>query len=179
MGVNSTANQSFTRLTYEAKCVSKSGEGLICRRIHSHGRELVDASREPCAKYLKCLARGLRLSKKLSGEASSTLWSQSKFTTVVRKHLSQLIYLPQFARCCPCGHLKLSQWTAIKIDAAQFFKSASFPRGTSRASFLLGRLQQQGFSGIGTKKEKRQLENSLSLAKSFHPPLLGQPSMRS
>ena len=129
--------------TIKGKCLDKSGSGLSCKKDHAHEREIVANAKDPAKRTMALAARALRLAKKLSNEPGWTLWNQAELPFVLRQRLSKLKTFPEYVHKCPCGRTKPCQTTCAKVDASQFFKDASAPRGVQRTDLFLKRLQKR------------------------------------
>ena len=129
------------RLTYKGKCLRRDGVlGLACEKSHSHERELIDNAREPCKSFMRLSARALRLAKRLSGEICWTIWNQANLAEEIHRRLKPLAHVEKYCKVCPCGRAKSHNLCFARVDAAQFFKSASVSRGKRRTKQFLARL---------------------------------------
>ena len=126
--------------TYKGKCLERSGRaGLSCKKSHMHEREIISNFHEPCKKFTALWARALRLCKFCSGEDSWTLWNQSNVASELHKKVQLLQQPKRYRTHCPCGTQRdFDGVSAIKVDAAQFFKEASVARGKKTRFEILG-----------------------------------------
>ena len=128
--------------------------GCVVKKAHAHVREICNNSKEPATK-LALAARALRLCKKLSGEHLWTVWNLSKVAYVAHERFQKLCVVDEFVHCCPCGKSK-DPISAIRVDAAQFFKNASVGRGVKKSATFLARLQfRTKFNGILVRRSKK------------------------
>ena len=129
---------------YKAKCLRSAPPwGLVCQKSHAHEREIISNVCEPFRLQLRAVARSMRLVKRLSKEPSWNLWNQSKLATAVHDRVNALRVDPEHSMQCPCGAKKSSVVEMAKVDAAQFFKSASMERGCKRTHGLLVRVHKR------------------------------------
>ena len=141
---------------YKGKCLHDEFGGLQCDKSHSHEREVISAFRDPLQQVLQPYGRALRLAKKYSGEECWTLWDQSKLTEVLHEKVNRLRYDVRCINRCPCGKQKLHPLGIVKVDASQFFKSASTTRCIERSRQMFQRLQQKlGVQAIAVRKTSR------------------------
>ena len=119
-------------LTVKGKCLDKQHGGLACTKAHAHEREIVSNYNEPQKPVLRLCARALRLAKKLSGEPSWTLWSQSDITHEFFVRYNKLVRLEALKEMCFSCREKKPETVMCKFDATQFFKNASVERGIRR-----------------------------------------------
>ena len=144
--------------TYKGKCLHqvRGSTGLSCEKAHAHEREITNNKMEPCANFLSLGARALRLAWKLSEKQIWTCWNQSKIAYETYRRLLNLRSHIDYPQNCPCGNLRQHSISIIRIDAAQFFKSASVERGVQRVRSFLYRLEQkQGVKAVAVKKGKK------------------------
>jgi len=144
--------------TYKGKCLhqDQGSTGLACQKTHAHEREITNNRKEPCASFLSLGARALRLAWKHSEKEVWTCWNQSKISYEAYCRLSILRSHKDYAQHCPCGKKRAHTISIIRIDAAQFFKSASVDRGVRRVKTFLTRLEhKQGVKAVAVKKGKK------------------------
>ena len=149
------SNCQYAYHTYKGKCIGPAG-GLSCQKQHAHEREIISDVKNPCKTHLRAVARAVRLIKCLSREHTWTLWKQSQLKAVLEKRVAGLKRHVKYTKCCPCGCNKPEEMSMIKIDAAQFFKSASLERGLRRVADLLRRVESKfGCNAVAIKKSAR------------------------
>ena len=94
------------KLMFKGKCLDKESGGLVCKKDHSHDREIVDNSCDPCRAPMHKLSRALRLAWKYSGMAKWTLWDQSKISVEIYNRIKKLSKPDLCHHFCPCGKKK-------------------------------------------------------------------------
>jgi hypothetical protein len=141
--------------TYKSKCLDKENRGDTCTKDHAHEREICNNRLEPCGAFLRNGARALRLAVKLSSKHVWTCWNQSRITYEIRRRIAVLSLPDQFRNVCPCGRQK-QRFVAIRVDAAQFFKAASVPRGIQRCKNFLAHLTARTkLDAVAVKRTKK------------------------
>eukprot|EP00969_Alexandrium_andersonii_P171240 7569577-Alexandrium_andersonii.AAC.1 len=69
------------------------------------------------------------------------LWRQADLSTVLQQRVAALAFPPEVAQWCPCGAFRPQPLTLLRVDAAQFFKSANLDRGRANVRPMLARLR--------------------------------------
>ena len=85
-------NLPYAYHNYKEKCLSWNG-GLICKKDHSHEREIVSDARSPIKGHVRFIARAVRLTKLLSKEYTWTLWSMANLQHDRHAHLTSYAHI--------------------------------------------------------------------------------------
>lgn len=135
-------NLPYCNHNYKEKCLNEAG-GLKCKKDHSHEREIISEVLNPIKSHLRLVARAIRLIKRISGEFSWTFWKQTDVARVLEVRFKKLVSPSRENKnVCPCGKSK-QEISMVKMDAAQFFKSASLSRGIERIEKCLRELKEK------------------------------------
>ena len=128
-------------INYKNKCHHQAG-GLACGKTHAHDREIVSDFLNPHKRFLKLVARSIRIAKISSKEKAWTVWKQADLKQEILQRVAALHSTMEFRSECPCGKHKTRELQVVKLDASQFFKAASVDRGVKRVVELLERVEQ-------------------------------------
>ena len=151
----------FAYQLYKGKCLSeasledKHSVGLVCTKGHAHQREVISGAACPLLQSLAVHARALRFMVRVPRPESWILWNQSEVASVLKSKVSQLRVLANYRFVCYRCRCPKDELCDAKVDAAQFFKSASTARAIARTKKLIAGLQCKGFTGVAVRKSKR------------------------